>query len=84
MWQYLRQSTLKREAATVLMLWLLCMSTYVIIVSSEATKVQLVESFLLPVGVIFAGAFGLDWIAKQTTIAGPPTVGAKKELGDPG
>lgn len=73
MLNYLKTSTLKREASTVLMLWLLVMSTYVIIISSEPVKVQILESFIYPIGIIFAGAFGLDWIAKQTNIAGPPT-----------
>lgn len=69
---YLSNSTLKREAASVLMLWLISISTYVILTSGEAVKVQILEAFILPVGVLFAGAFGLDWISKQTTIAGPP------------
>jgi hypothetical protein len=72
-WRYISKSTLKREAATTLMLWLLVMATYVIVTASEAVKVQLVESFLYPIGIIFAGAYGMDWISKQTNIAGPAT-----------
>jgi hypothetical protein len=72
MMKYLKGSTLKREAASVLMLWLVGISTYVILTSGDAVKVQILEAFILPVGVLFAGAFGLDWISKQTTIAGPP------------
>lgn len=72
MMNYLKTSTLKREAASVLMLWLISISTYVILTSADGVKVQILEAFILPVGVLFAGAFGLDWISKQTTIAGPP------------
>lgn len=78
---YLKTSTLKREAGSLLMLWYMGIVTYVVITSGEASKVQIAEALLYPVGVIFAGAFGLDWIAKQTTIAGPATT---KKDGDAG
>lgn len=81
MLNYIKHSTLKREAASILMLWLLGMSTYVIITSSETIKVQMLENFIYPIGIIFAAAFGLDWISKQTTIAGPATT---KKDGDAG
>lgn len=78
---YIKRSTLKREASSILMLWLLGMATYVIIVSSEPIKVQILESFIYPIGIIFAGAFGLDWISKQTTIAGPATTKKDEDAG---
>ena len=71
MWHYLRHSTLKREASSILMLWVMILITYVILTASEAGKLQLVETLIYPVGLIFAGAFGMDWISKQTNIAGP-------------
>lgn len=83
MMNYLKSSTLKREAASVLMLWLICISTYVILTSADGVKVQILEAFILPVGVLFAGAFGLDWISKQTTIAGPPMSEAGTESPTP-
>lgn len=69
---YLINSTLKREAATVLMLWLLAVSTFIIIKGPPDIQMQVLQLFALPISLIFAGAFGLDWISKQTNIAGPP------------
>ncbi|MGA1801494.1 hypothetical protein [Rhizobium sp. HT1-10] len=72
MWNYIINSTLKREAATVLMLWLLAMSTFIIVKGPPDTQMQVLQLFALPISLIFAGAYGLDWISKQTNIAGPP------------
>ncbi len=72
MWDYISRSTLKREAASIAMLWLLGMATYIILTSDTSIQVQVLSMFVLPIGGIFAAAFGADWISKQTTIAGPP------------
>ena len=72
MWAYISNSTLKREAATVAMLWLMSMATYVILTNKAEVQVQILSMFVLPIGGIFAAAFGADWISKQTNIAGPP------------
>ena len=78
MLSYLKASTLKREAASILMIWLLAMSTYILIDASEQARIQILESFIYPIGVLFGGAFGADWLTKQTNIAGPATQ-AKKD-----
>lgn len=79
MWRYISKSTLKREAATLLMMWLCSMATYIIVHSEASIQVQVLGMFVLPVGVIFAGAFGTDWISKQTNIAGPPSASTQGE-----
>lgn len=71
MWAYISNSTLKREAASVAMIWLIAMATYIILTNEAAIQVQVLSMFVLPVGGIFAAAFGADWISKQTNIAGP-------------
>lgn len=71
------ERTFKREAASALMFWFMALTTYAFIDSADAARVQILEMLIFPIGTIFAGAFGLDWISKQTTIAGPPA--GKKE-----
>ena len=73
MWQYISHSTLKREAASVVMIWYLAVTTKVLWSAPPEIQLQIVQMHTLPIGIIFAGAFGLDWISKQTNIAGPPT-----------
>lgn len=76
MLDYLKTSTLKREAATALMVWLLGMSTYIIFTNPSEVQLQVLGMFSLPIPLIFAGAYGMDWISKQTSIAGPPITAA--------
>jgi hypothetical protein len=72
MFNLMPHKTLKREVALVLMGWLLAISTWVAITGGTPQALQVIDMFMLPIGLIFAGAFGLDWVTKQTTIAGPP------------
>ena len=75
MWDHISKSTLKREAASVLMLWYLGIGTWLMMTSTAAMAKEMWESLMLLVFALFGGAFGLDWISKQTTIAGPPSLG---------
>ena len=75
MWDYISKSTLKREAASVLMLWYLGIGTWLMATGTAAMAKEMWESLMLLVFALFGGAFGLDWISKQTTIAGPPSAG---------
>jgi len=71
---YISRQTMKREAASVCMLWLLSMATYLIITAETfEQKFMVVSLFTLPIVALFGGAFTLDWTSKQTTIAGPPS-----------
>lgn len=70
---YVSRQTMKREAASVCMLWLLSMATYLIVTAQTfEQKFMVVSLFTLPIVALFGGAFTLDWTSKQTTIAGPP------------
>lgn len=74
MWKYISASTLKREAAAMVMFWLLGMATYLIIAATSfEQQFQVVGLFAWPIMGLFAGAFSLDWVSKQTDIAGPPS-----------
>lgn len=73
MLRILQQKTLKREFAVVLMAWLISLSTWAALTGGTPQALQVIDMFILPIGMIFAGAFGLDWISKSTNIAGPPT-----------
>lgn len=73
--RYISQSTLKREAASIIMVWYLGIGTWLMATSSEAMAKEMWQSLMLLVFGIFGGAFSLDWISKQTTIAGPPSSG---------
>lgn len=80
MWKYISRSTLKREAASILMLWLIGMTTYLVFIAptwEEAYK--LLEDYRLIIPGIFTAAFGADFVAKQTNIAGPPAQAPKDE-----
>lgn len=72
-WEYVSRSTLKREFAAFLTGWLLTMATYLIFTApSFDNQWRVLEAFLWPILGGAFGVFGLDWISKQTTIAGPP------------
>jgi len=66
------QKTFKREMAVVLMAWLIFLSTWVAMTGGTPQAIQIIDMFIMPIGMIFAGAFGADWVTKQTAIAGPP------------
>ena len=73
-WEYVTRSTLKREFALFLVLWLLTAASYLIYVGpSFENKFQVLSLFAWPILAGAFGVFGLDWISKQTTIAGPPS-----------
>ncbi len=66
------KKTFKREVAIVLMIWLIALATWVAVTGGTPQALQIIDVFIMPIGMIFAGAFGLDWISKSTNIAGPP------------
>lgn len=76
-WEYVSRSTMKREIASVAFFgWLIILA----ILSFRLPTTQIVPDAALSTwsnmatfffGLI-VGAFGTDWISKQTTIAGPP------------
>lgn len=70
---YISKSTLKREFALFLTIWLLSAATYLIVIGvSFENKFQVLSLFTWPILAGAFGVFGLDWVSKQTTIAGPP------------
>ena len=71
--QYLKSSTMKREVASIVMLWFIVVSTKAIWNADAVTQVQILGMLLPYVFAMFAGAFTMDWVSKQTNIAGPPT-----------
>jgi hypothetical protein len=72
-WEYVTRSTLKREFALFLVLWLLGMATYLLLIATVSDmQFRILELFAYPILVGAFGVFGLDWVAKQTTLAGPP------------
>jgi hypothetical protein len=71
--QYLKTSTLKREASSLLMLWLLTMATRAFWNADVATQITILGMFIPFAFAAFAGAFTMDWVSKQTTMGGPPT-----------
>lgn len=82
---YITRSTLKREFALFLIIWLLSAATYLILAGSTDMQFRILELFAYPILVGAFGVFGLDWVSKQTTIAGPPAnteVTVKTELTD--
>lgn len=73
MWNYISKSTLKREFASFLTGWLLGMATYLILTAPTWDQAyRLLSDFTLPVLGFSLAAFGADYLAKQTNIAGPP------------
>lgn len=73
MWKYITNSTLKREYALFLTFWLLAIATYLVAIGATDMQFRILELFAYPILVGAFGVFGLDWISKQTTIAGPPS-----------
>lgn len=72
LWKYITKSTLKREYALFLTLWLLSAATYLLVVGASDMQFRILELFAYPILVGAFGVFGLDWVSKQTTLAGPP------------
>lgn len=77
LWEYITRSTLKREFASLVFGWWAGLGTYLMIrvpVSQMAqdAALQAWGALAIPVFGLAVGAFGTDWISKQTTIAGPP------------
>lgn len=72
MWQYITNSTLKREFAIFLTVWLLVVATYLFIVGATDMQFRILELFTYPILAGAFAAFGLDFIAKQTNLGGPP------------
>lgn len=77
MWEYISRSTMKREIATALLMWWCGMGTALLLRAppSQAVPDAAMATWagLAVIVIGFAvGAFGTDWISKQTTIAGPP------------
>lgn len=76
--RYISASTLKREFATVVMLWYLAVGTWlmarlpVTMIVPDAA-LQTWSALQVVVFTLAGSAFAADWISKQTTIAGPPS-----------
>lgn len=78
MWDYISRSTLKREFASLIMIWYLGVGTWLMLrvpVNSVVPDAALTvwSGLQIVVFTIAGAAFGTDWISKQTTIAGPPS-----------
>lgn len=74
MWKYLTNSTLKREFALFLSLWLIGAATYLLAAKTVSDmQFRILDLFTWPILGGAFGVFGMDWISKQTHIAGPPT-----------
>lgn len=71
-WEYVSRSTLKREAASVIMIWYLATGSWLLTRMTTEQAIVVWTGLQLAVFGVFAAAFGTDWISKQTTIAGPP------------
>lgn len=69
---YISRSTLKREFALFLTIWLLTAATYLIVVGATDMQFRILELFTYPVLFGAFGVFGLDWFSKQTNFGGPP------------
>ena len=70
--EYISRSTLKRGYALFLTLWLLGAATYLLLTEITDTQFRVLELFTYPILIGAFGVFGLDWAAKQTSLAGPP------------
>jgi hypothetical protein len=70
--EYISRSTLKREYAMFLTLWLLGVATYLLLTEITDMQFRVLELFAYPILIGAFGVFGLDWAAKQTNLAGPP------------
>jgi len=72
--RYISASTLKREFALFLTLWLIGIATYLLLTAAiSEMQFRILELFTYPILFGAFGVFGLDWVSKQTTIAGPPS-----------
>lgn len=71
-WEYISRSTLKREYALFLTIWLLSAATYLIVIGATDMQFRIIELFAYPILIGAFGVFGLDWASKQTNLAGPP------------
>lgn len=78
LWRYISKSTLKREFALFLVFWLLGAATYLLICGATDMQFRILELFAWPILAGAFGVFGLDWISKQTTIAGPASAPEEK------
>ena len=72
--QYISKSTMKREFAFFLMAWYLSVGTFIVYHLPVEQAKSLWENVQLMMFSFAAMAFGMDWISKQTNIAGPPIV----------
>lgn len=71
--RYITTSTLKREAASGIMVWYMGMGTALMLLGHPTvTFKEAWMALMYPVFGIFTAAFGADFVAKQTNIAGPP------------
>jgi len=75
--RYLTRSTLKREYALVLTVWWMVMESYMLFREPLGQQIasaplSTCTGLFSTIGLLAAGAFGADFVAKQTTIAGPP------------
>ena len=69
------RKTLKREAAILLIVALICLAVYAMIGDDPAlvtARAGIVTALAIPILGFAAAAFGMDWVAKQTNIGGPP------------
>lgn len=77
LWEYITRSTMKREFAALVFGWWSGVGTYLMIRApvtqlAQDASTQAWGALSIPVFTLIVGAFGTDWISKQTTIAGPP------------
>lgn len=71
--QYISNSTMKREYALFLTVWLLSAATYLLLVSVVSDmQFRILELFAYPILIGAFGVFGLDWASKQSNLFGPP------------
>lgn len=74
---YISRSTLKREFALMLFFWWAGLGTYLLVrlpVTQQIADASLVAwgALAVPVLTVVTAAFGADFLAKQTNLAGPP------------
>lgn len=74
---YISRSTLKREFASFVMGWWIALGTYLMIRTpitqlAQDAAMQAWGALSIPVFSLASLAFGADFVAKQTNLAGPP------------
>ncbi len=74
---YISRSTLKREFAIGLVLWWAAIGTWLMLrapVTQQVADASMVAwgALTVPVLTVATAAFGADFVAKQTNLAGPP------------